>query len=254
MSQDNENAQPAANASPGMPDAMLPRVEAPSISPATPLPSVAPPSIDATDAGSPAIDIARAKAARARAQVAWMSAHKRTAMIAASIIVAVAFGVVVGALASGFHSPSRDDAARQADRTAMQKSIARLTREIATLKAGIEATAKAAQAPKITDRIMPDVTGSIPLPRPAPGAASFASANPPPARLPVVQGWTISEVQGGYVFVEGHGGELFRVERGANLPGLGPVEKVTREDGRWMVVTPRGIIVSMRDRRYFSPY
>jgi hypothetical protein len=32
------------------------------------------------------------------------------------------------------------------------------------------------------------------------------------------------------------------------------VQSVKRENGRWMVVTPRGIIVSMRDRRYFEDF
>ena len=34
--------------------------------------------------------------------------------------------------------------------------------------------------------------------------------------------------------------------------GLGPVEQIKRQDGRWVVVTPKGLIVSMRDRRYFE--
>jgi hypothetical protein len=37
------------------------------------------------------------------------------------------------------------------------------------------------------------------------------------------------------------------------LPGLGPVEQIKRQDGRWMVMTPKGMIVSQRDRRYFDP-
>ena len=38
------------------------------------------------------------------------------------------------------------------------------------------------------------------------------------------------------------------------LPGIGPVEQIKRQDGRWVVVTPKGIIVSMRDRRYFEHF
>jgi hypothetical protein len=38
------------------------------------------------------------------------------------------------------------------------------------------------------------------------------------------------------------------------MPGLGPVETIKREEGRWIVVTPKGIIVSMRDRAHFQPY
>jgi hypothetical protein len=38
------------------------------------------------------------------------------------------------------------------------------------------------------------------------------------------------------------------------LPGLGRVEQVKRQDGRWMVLTPKGMIVSLRDRRYFEQF
>jgi hypothetical protein len=32
------------------------------------------------------------------------------------------------------------------------------------------------------------------------------------------------------------------------LPGLGSVEEIKRQNGRWVVMTPKGIIASMRDR------
>ena len=75
----------------------------------------------------------------------------------------------------------------------------------------------------------------------------------PPARTSIVPDWTIRDTRGGYVYVENHG-EIYQVVLGAPLPGLGPVESVKRQDGRWVVTTPKGIIVSMRDRRYFEEF
>ena len=89
----------------------------------------------------------------------------------------------------------------------------------------------------------------MPLPRPAQRLA----VEPPPARIPVVPSWTIHDFRNGYVFVENHG-EVYQAQLGAPLPGLGPVQSIKRQDGRWMVLTPRGIIVSMRDRRYFEEF
>jgi hypothetical protein len=43
--------------------------------------------------------------------------------------------------------------------------------------------------------------------------------------------------------VQGHG-DIYQVVPGAPLPGLGSVEQIKRQDGRWVVVTPKGIIVS----------
>jgi hypothetical protein len=74
---------------------------------------------------------------------------------------------------------------------------------------------------------------------------------PPPARLSIVPDWSIRETRDGYVYVQGHG-DVYQVVPGAPLPGLGPVESIRRQDGRWVVTTPKGIIVSMRDRRYFE--
>jgi len=47
-------------------------------------------------------------------------------------------------------------------------------------------------------------------------------------------------------------GDIYQIVPGAPLPGLGPVGAIRRLDGRWVVTTPKGIIVSMRDRRYFE--
>jgi hypothetical protein len=88
----------------------------------------------------------------------------------------------------------------------------------------------------------------VPLPRPA---QRIAAVDPAPGHMPVVRDWFIHDLRNGYVFVQGHG-EIFQVQIGAPLPGLGPVQSVKRQDGRWMVLTPKGMIVSLRDRRYFA--
>jgi hypothetical protein len=46
--------------------------------------------------------------------------------------------------------------------------------------------------------------------------------------------------------VQGHG-KVYRVVPGTPLPGVGPVEQIKRQNGRWVVMTPKGIIASMRD-------
>jgi hypothetical protein len=48
--------------------------------------------------------------------------------------------------------------------------------------------------------------------------------------------------------VQGHG-DAYRVVPGTPLPGLGPVEQIKRQDGHWVVVTPKGIIVPRRGPR-----
>ncbi len=185
---------------------------------------------------------------------------------------AAALGAVIGALASGgISAPANTDVAAFDQNKAMEQSIDRLGKEITMLKASLEQANKSAhtQIAKISERFehqAAEITGSIaapqtipaaptampvPLPRPAQRVAAVESQAP--GRVPVVPGWTIHDFRNGYVFVEGHG-EIYQVQLGAPLPGLGPVQSVKRQDGRWMVLTPRGIIVSMRDRRYFEEF
>ena len=42
---------------------------------------------------------------------------------------------------------------------------------------------------------------------------------------------------------------FYEVVPGANLPGIGRVETIKRQDGRWVVVTPKGLILSQRFER-----
>ncbi len=242
----------------------LPTVELPPLSPGAEAPT---PVIEPIDIGAP---IAETVAA-AWPRFTLRTRHKRYAVLAATVAFAAALGAVVGALASGGYSaPARPNVAAIEENKAMTQSIARLAKEITTLKANFEQTNKAAhsQIARISERLenaSAEVTGSIsapqttapqaatPLPLPRPVQHVAALEPQPPAHMAVVPGWTIYEARGGYVYVENRG-EVFQVEPGAPLPGLGRVQSIKRQDGRWMVVTPRGIIVSLRDRRYFEDF
>ena len=106
---------------------------------------------------------------------------------------------------------------------------------------------KAAEAP--ARQADPEITGSIPastpLPLPRPAIAESAE------RPPVVKDWSIRTVRDGYVYVQGRG-DIYEVVPGAPLPGLGPVKSIKRQDGHWVVATPKGLIVSQRDRKFFE--
>src|ERR1017187_4095740 len=252
----------------------LPSVESPPISPATETPAIATdtpaPAIEPIAAATPTVEPITDAAPVAKPRFVLRPRHKRYALLAASVTFAAALGAVVGALASGgFSAPARPDVAAIEENKAMQQSIARLGKEVTTLKASLEQANKSAhiQIAKISERLehaTAEVTGSIsapqttapvltPLPSPRPTPRIAAVEPLPPARPSVVAGWTIRDTRNGYVYVENHG-ELYQVVLGAPLPGLGPVQSVKRQDGRWVVLTPKGIIVSMRDRRYFEDF
>ncbi len=255
----------------------LPAVESPSISPAVAEPAPAP-KIETAAEPQPAIEpVAAAKATSTTELAAGLRfprhfklrpRRKRYAIFAASVAFAAACGAVVGSLASGgFAAPKQQEINRADDGKAMQQTIARLSKDIATLKANLDGANKTAQAQiaRITDKLnerlareSADITGSISAPQtvpsvPLPKPAQRAAFVEPPTRPSVVADWIIRNVRDGYVYVQGHG-DIYQVSIGAPLPGLGAVEQVRRQDGRWMVVTPKGIIVSLRDRRYFESF
>ena len=84
-----------------------------------------------------------------------------------------------------------------------------------------------------------NVTGSI-----AGNPASKMSA--PGVSAPVLQSWIIDDVRHGRAMVESRYGDVFVVGAGSVLPGLGRVEQIERQDGRWVVVTASGLIASPR--------
>jgi hypothetical protein len=61
--------------------------------------------------------------------------------------------------------------------------------------------------------------------------------------MPIVEGWILRDVSDGVATVEGRQG-IFEVFAGDPLPGVGPVDAIRRQDGRWVVVTRRGLIVA----------
>jgi hypothetical protein len=61
-----------------------------------------------------------------------------------------------------------------------------------------------------------------------------------------VTNWVIRDVFDGRAMLENDRLGLYEVVPGADLPGVGRVQTIRRQDGRWVVVTPKGLIVSSR--------
>ena len=93
-----------------------------------------------------------------------------------------------------------------------------------------------AGAKEITGSIAPPATAtaaSVPLPAPKPEVA----------RLPTLEGWVLRDVANGGALIEGRRG-IFEVYAGDPVPGLGRIDAIRRQDGRWVVVTSKGLIVA----------
>jgi hypothetical protein len=79
-------------------------------------------------------------------------------------------------------------------------------------------------------------TASVPLPVAAPPKTEVA-------RLPKVEGWVLRDVNRGGALIEGRQG-LYEVYAGDPVPGLGRVDAIRKQDGRWVVVTTKGLVMA----------
>jgi len=122
--------------------------------------------------------------------------------------------------------------------------------ELARLSEADERLRAASVAAPVTVAAAPvaakDVTGSVAPPATAVAAATSAPAAPPKpevARLPTVEGWILRDVANGSALIESRRG-MYEVYAGDPIPGLGRVDAIRKQDGRWVVVTSKGLIVA----------
>ena len=225
---------------------------------------------------APAADRSRRRedfAPRGKAEENHTPNPRRFAAAAAVIAVASLVGAVSGALATaGAMHFSAKPAPSVVNTSALEASVARIDADIVALKANLDHAAKieagqfnkaserleklekaqaepAAKLAKLSEAVdklrtaqastpAKEVTGSVPQ-------AQAAAAVPPKAdvgRLPTVEGWRLRDVGNGSALIEGRTG-LYEVYAGDPVPGLGRIDAIRRQDGRWVVVTSRGLIV-----------
>ena len=206
----------------------------------------------------------------------------RFALLAACVAIAASFGAIGGSFgiakfgpmlaflppaapAPAARDPMTDEIKALKDTVAQLRGTAKaLNDNLASLKSTVAAstTAQNSQIGKIAetlDRVekaqaeqkkaaaaqpAPETTGSI-AQRPAGQATPVPMVlGDPPTTLkpPVLQDYVLRRVYDGAALIEGRNG-IMEVEAGETAPGLGRIEAIKRQDGRWVVVTARGLIV-----------
>jgi hypothetical protein len=203
------------------------------------------------------------------------------AVVALAAIAGALGGALATAGLAHFAGGDTAAAATTGNQQAFEASVARLDADIAALKAGVEHTSRlgvtqfkqtsdrldkvekaqaepAAKLAKLSEAVdklhaappatpvaaaapaaAKEVTGSIP----APAATTVVPPKVELARLPTVGNWVLRDVANGGALVEGRQG-IFEIYAGDSVPGLGRVDAIRRQDGRWVVVTSKGLIVA----------
>lgn len=209
----------------------------------------------------------------ARAPVSEPAAPTRTsrfALLAAALAIAAALGSFVGPLsASGLGHMWPGGATYIAADANMLQAVKATIAEFSMIRASIDGATRNAnsQFAKLAERLdrveraqadpakigriadavdqlgkralaPPEITGSI------------AAGQPPATEVKttdrILEGWIVADVQGGNALVESHYGGMFDAAPGSTIPGLGRVESIKRQDGKWVVVTAHGTIMSAR--------
>jgi hypothetical protein len=118
--------------------------------------------------------------------------------------------------------------------------LARLTEAVDKLRAAPAPAAAAQPASR-------EATGSV---KPAQAVATAASSTAPAAppkqevgRLPTVEGWALADVGYGGALIENRRG-TYEVYAGDYIRGLGRINAIRKQDGHWVVVTSKGLIVA----------
>ncbi|MEA2877645.1 MAG: hypothetical protein QOF14_2841 [Hyphomicrobiales bacterium] len=202
-------------------------------------------------------------------------ARSRFALLAACVAIAASFGALGGSLGVATFGPmiaappppvaavTRDNVADEVK--ALKETVGQLrgatkslSDNLGALKTSVttSSTAQNTQIGKIAetlDRVektqgeqkkmaahaAPDITGSIPQKQ----ATSMVLGDPPTTlKPPIVQDYVLRRVYDGAALIEGRNG-IIEVEAGETAPGLGRIEAIKRQDGRWVVVTARGLVV-----------
>jgi hypothetical protein len=196
----------------------------------------------------------------------------RFAVLAASVALAAAGGAVVGTLgASGFtrSAPPVDQtevatgAVEKAG--ALQSTINRMQTELVALRTSVESGTRATngqfskliKAMESLERVERraeaspprEVTGSVSAPQPV--ATTPAQSPQPrqatqPPQPPIVEGWVVRNVYRGTAIIQNRRIGTVDVEPGDILQGVGRIESIKKQDGRWVVVTSKGLITSIR--------
>ncbi len=183
---------------------------------------------------------------------------------AATIAIAAAIGALAGSMVPAAITrlaATGTDVAAPDPVDALRQSVGQLSAEIRSLQTAVGEAGDAATSglAALEERLdgaeqgqtelaakvasLTDGLARQPTPAKAPMVSNETTGSVTPPDPSVAEDWVLWRVQNGRALVQGNGG-YFEVAPGSTLPGLGLVQRIMRKDGRWVVVTRNGLIVS----------
>jgi uncharacterized protein YukE len=199
----------------------------------------------------------------------WWQAP-RVPRLAAAIALAIAGGAIAGSLGTLWmtRADQNEQALARNETNQIKSAIERLNSDLAAVRSGVEGASRATstQFARLTERMdkvertqtepaakiakinetlerLDRRTRDLPDLPPVPERIAAPVPIKEIPRVSVVPGWVVRSVYDGMALIQGRFG-LIEVEVGDPLPGGGRVEAIRRQDGRWVVVTSKGLILA----------
>ena len=186
------------------------------------------------------------------------------ALVTGALAVALGVGWIAGVSSSRFFAPApaatpvqqasapscaRDSGqeiacAAKTDRQAMAGAAAKATAPGAS---AVNRWHERSRSPRLASAVGnkdPSTTNSIASAGTATQERTKVFSRPaavPETRPTTVEGWTIREVTGGTVVLDGPSG-AWRAAQGDTVPGVGRIDSIVRWGSRWIVATSKGLI------------
>jgi hypothetical protein len=209
---------------------------------------------------APVEQLASAARPRGAAAASTDSRPWRFLLLATTLSLAASVGALGGSLALGPigrsvpPAPAATPAAHSDDEIRLLKETVSqlrgnmkvLSDHVAAVRSGLSAytststaqIAKLVEAVEKLERIQGERRGAAAT---APETTGSTAA-PAEAKPAVVEGWVLRKAARDAALVEGRYG-VIEIEPGDHLPGVGRIEQIKRQDGRWVVVTAKGLIL-----------
>jgi hypothetical protein len=201
----------------------------------------------------------RARPAKPTQMASPSRSASRFPLLAATVAIAASLGAIAGSFGGAMvgRAPAEAQSAAHASKDttdeirALKETVTQLRANTKTLNDNLSALKLSvsnanAQLTKMAEAIerratapaAPETTGSVNKPVPM-----VLGAPPAPLQHPIVPGWTLRRVYDGAALIEGRDG-IIEVEPGSTIAGLGRIDDIKKQDGRWAVFTSKGIIVA----------
>jgi hypothetical protein len=240
-------------------ESKLPQIEAPQLAPVEIEAASATSGSAPVSATAVAAPVEEAASPPSSTLLSFHNFTKRWVPLAATIAIAAGIGAVVGALTAGGLNHMTAGASSPSDTAKLEATIVRLAADLASVQSGIESSSKTTNAAvtRVSDRLdRIEQAQSAPLAKSVkintpyePTTTGSVDRSPPPVAAgapsssPIIADWMLRSVSDGAAIIQGRIGVL-EVRPGDDITGLGRIESIRRHDGRWVVSTSRGLIVT----------